>query len=171
MTLGAEAAVLVPEDPSKAVEIFKEILHAISRVGDCRFKSGRPSQHSVTKWVPNKWWAGRKGSKMLKSTALAGEAGPGAGKLIVSAMIAKGAHLGEMMIRPHRWLLPKGRFCPSLSRTFAMGVMGSKCGFPGWCAKSPSFRSRAGRTLPAYRREYPAACRDPAGPRTCGDVR
>ena len=38
MTLAAEAAVLVPDDPQRAVEIFTEILYGISRITQvCHF--------------------------------------------------------------------------------------------------------------------------------------
>ncbi|NTW38261.1 MAG: transposase, partial [Syntrophobacteraceae bacterium] len=60
MTLAKEAAVLVPDDPSKALEIFHEILQAISRVRYYRPKSPRPSQPRVTKRPPNKWCDGRR---------------------------------------------------------------------------------------------------------------
>lgn len=55
MTLAAEAAVLVPDDPQRAVEIFSDILKAISRVKYYRPKSLRPNQPRVTKRPPNKW--------------------------------------------------------------------------------------------------------------------
>jgi hypothetical protein len=49
MTLAAEAAILAPDDPEIAVEIFSEILDAISRVKYYRPKSPRASQPRVTK--------------------------------------------------------------------------------------------------------------------------
>jgi hypothetical protein len=55
MTLAAEAAILVPDDPKRAVQIFSEILRAISRVKYYRAKSRRPTQPRVTKKPPNKW--------------------------------------------------------------------------------------------------------------------
>ncbi len=60
MTLAAEAAILVPDDPGKAAEIFSEILQAISRVKYYRPKSPRPTQPRVTKKAPNKWCVGRR---------------------------------------------------------------------------------------------------------------
>jgi hypothetical protein len=47
MTLAAEAAILVPNDPQRAVEIFSEILRAISRVRYYRPKSAGPPQPRV----------------------------------------------------------------------------------------------------------------------------
>jgi len=60
MALAAEAAMLVPDDPERAVEIFAEILQAISRVKYYRPKTPRPSQPRVTKRPPNKWCSGRR---------------------------------------------------------------------------------------------------------------
>lgn len=60
MTLAAEAAVLVPDDPQRAVTIFSEVLKAISRVKYYRSKATRPTQPRVTKRPPNKWCAGRR---------------------------------------------------------------------------------------------------------------
>jgi hypothetical protein len=60
MTLAAEAAILVPDDPQRAIQIFSEILHAISCVKYYRPKSPRPTQPRVTKRPPNKWCAGRR---------------------------------------------------------------------------------------------------------------
>jgi hypothetical protein len=60
MTLAAEAAMLVPDDPQKAVEVFSEVLSAISRVRYYRAKSRRPTQPRVTKRPPNKWCSGRR---------------------------------------------------------------------------------------------------------------
>jgi hypothetical protein len=60
MTLATEAAILVPHDPQRAVEIFSEILQAISRVKYYRPKSPRPPQSRVTKKPPNKWCFGRR---------------------------------------------------------------------------------------------------------------
>lgn len=59
MTLAAEAAILAPDDPDKAVEIFSEILAAISRVKYYRPKRPRASQPRATKRPPNKWCSGR----------------------------------------------------------------------------------------------------------------
>ena len=66
MTLAAEAAVLAPDDPDKAVEIFSEILAAISRVKYYRPKRPRASKPRVTKSPPNKWCFGRR-KKLEKS--------------------------------------------------------------------------------------------------------
>jgi hypothetical protein len=60
MTLAAEAAILAPDDPEKAVEIFSEILAAISRVKYYRPKSPRAARPRVTKRPPNKWCSGRR---------------------------------------------------------------------------------------------------------------
>jgi len=60
MTLAAEAAVLVPDDPQTAVEIFNEILLAISRIKYYRPRSPRPPQPRATKRPPNKWCDGRR---------------------------------------------------------------------------------------------------------------
>jgi hypothetical protein len=60
MTLAAEAAVLVPDDPQTAIRIFSEVLTAIARVKYYRPKSPRPAQPRVTKSPPNKWCAGRR---------------------------------------------------------------------------------------------------------------
>ena len=55
MTLASEAAVLVPKEPQSAVEIFSEVLKAISRVRYYRSKKTRPTQPRVTKRAPKKW--------------------------------------------------------------------------------------------------------------------
>jgi len=60
MALANEAAILVPENPQRAVDIFSEILHAIARVKYYRAKHRRPSQPRVTKRPPNKWCTGRR---------------------------------------------------------------------------------------------------------------
>ena len=60
MTLAAEAAILVPDDPERAAEAFSEILEAIARVKYYRPKSPRPTQPRVTKKPPNKWCSGRR---------------------------------------------------------------------------------------------------------------
>jgi hypothetical protein len=65
MKLASEAAVLVPDDPQKAVQIFSELLQAISRVKYYRPKSPRPSQPRVSKRPPSKWCVGRR-KKMAK---------------------------------------------------------------------------------------------------------
>lgn len=60
MTLAKEAAVLVPDDPEKALDIFSHILRQINRVRYYRPKSPRPSQPRATKRPPNKWCSGRR---------------------------------------------------------------------------------------------------------------
>jgi len=64
MALASEAAVLVPADPEKAVNIFNEVLTEISRVKYYRSKLPRPSQLRVCKKPLNKWSVGK-----LKKTA------------------------------------------------------------------------------------------------------
>lgn len=60
MTLASEAAILVPDNPQKAVEIFAELLAAIARVKYYRPKSPRPSQPRVTKRPASKWCANKR---------------------------------------------------------------------------------------------------------------
>lgn len=55
MALASEAAVLVPDNPKKAIDIFNEVLLEISRVKYYRPKEKRPSQPRVTKWPVKKW--------------------------------------------------------------------------------------------------------------------
>jgi len=55
MTLASEAAVLVPDNPEKATEIFNDILSEIARVKYYRPKIPRPSQPRVCKRPLNKW--------------------------------------------------------------------------------------------------------------------
>ncbi len=55
MALAYDAAVLAPDDPEMAIEIFKEVLKEISRVKYYRPKKPRPSQPRVTKRPNNKW--------------------------------------------------------------------------------------------------------------------
>jgi hypothetical protein len=55
MTLASDLAVLVPEDPEKAIEIFVEIMAEIRRVKYYRPKTPRPSQPRVCKRPVNKW--------------------------------------------------------------------------------------------------------------------
>jgi hypothetical protein len=55
MVFAAEAAVLVPDNPEKAAEIFSQILDAIASVKYYRPKTPRPSQPRVTKRAHNKW--------------------------------------------------------------------------------------------------------------------
>jgi hypothetical protein len=63
MALAYDAAVLAPEDPERAIEIFKEVLKEIARVKYYRPKKPRPSQPRVTKKPNNKWV----GDKIKKS--------------------------------------------------------------------------------------------------------
>jgi len=55
MTLAAEVAILIPENPQKVIEIFIEILEEIRRVKYYRPWRQRPSQPRVTKRPKNKW--------------------------------------------------------------------------------------------------------------------
>jgi hypothetical protein len=57
--LAMEVAMLVPDDPQKAVEIISEILQAISRVKYYGPKSPSPAQPRVTKRPHDKWCSGR----------------------------------------------------------------------------------------------------------------
>ena len=59
MTLASEAAVLSPEDPEKAIQIFDEILEEIYRVIYYRPQKARPNQPRVTKRSYNKWAIGK----------------------------------------------------------------------------------------------------------------
>ena len=59
LSLAADAAVLVPQDPEQAVVIFTEILQAIARVKYYRRKSPRASQPRVTRRAPSKWCSGK----------------------------------------------------------------------------------------------------------------
>ena len=55
MTLATEVAVLTADDPEKAIEIFRSILHNIYRVKYYRPKHPRPGQPRVTKKSLNRW--------------------------------------------------------------------------------------------------------------------
>ena len=55
LTLGAEAAVLVPADPELAVRIFQEVIQEMARVIYYRPTTPRPSQPRVNKHPVNKW--------------------------------------------------------------------------------------------------------------------
>ncbi len=55
MVLASEAAVLIPDNPEKAVSIFSEILDRIAAVKYYRPKKTRPTQPRVTKRAHNKW--------------------------------------------------------------------------------------------------------------------
>jgi hypothetical protein len=59
MTLASDAAVLVPEEPEKAVEIFNEIIEEIARVQYYRPQQPRQPQPRVTKRKINKWCIAR----------------------------------------------------------------------------------------------------------------
>jgi hypothetical protein len=60
MNLASEAALLVPDDPQKAVQIFNELLREISRVKYYRPKSARPGQPRVSRQPINKWCSDRR---------------------------------------------------------------------------------------------------------------
>jgi len=55
MVLASEAAILVPNNPEKAIDLFNEVLLEISRVQYYRPKKKRPSQPRVTKKPVKKW--------------------------------------------------------------------------------------------------------------------
>jgi hypothetical protein len=55
LTLAAEAAFLVPDDPAQAVGIFREVLQEIARVKYYPPKTPRPSQPRINKHPVNKW--------------------------------------------------------------------------------------------------------------------
>ncbi len=55
MALASDAAVLVPDNPEKAIDIFNEVIVEISRVKYYRPKEKRPSQPRVTKKPVKKW--------------------------------------------------------------------------------------------------------------------
>jgi len=59
MTIASEAAVLVPNDPEKAAQIFEELIQEISRVKYYRKKGPRPSEPRVNKRPLNKWCSGK----------------------------------------------------------------------------------------------------------------
>ena len=59
MSLASDAAVLVSDEPEKAVQIFKELIEEISRVKYYRPKRPREPQPRVTKRSINKWCIGR----------------------------------------------------------------------------------------------------------------
>ena len=60
MTLAAEDAILVPDDPQRAINISAEVRAAISRIKYYRPKSPRPTHSRVTKTPPHKWCSGRR---------------------------------------------------------------------------------------------------------------
>jgi hypothetical protein len=55
LTIANEAVVMTPQNPRKAVKIFKEILREIWRVRYYPPKTPRPNQPRVTKKAQNKW--------------------------------------------------------------------------------------------------------------------
>jgi hypothetical protein len=55
LTLSAEAALLVPDNPEQAVVIFREVLQEIARVKYYRPRTPRPSQPRINKHPVNKW--------------------------------------------------------------------------------------------------------------------
>ena len=61
MTIAAEAVVLTPENPQKAIAIFREILDEIRRVKYYRPKTPKPPKPRVTKRAKNKWLRKRDG--------------------------------------------------------------------------------------------------------------
>jgi hypothetical protein len=60
MTLASDAAVLTPENPEKAIEIFTYIIRQIVHVKYYRPKKPRKPQPRVTKKAINKWCVGRR---------------------------------------------------------------------------------------------------------------
>ncbi|MBF0591960.1 MAG: hypothetical protein HQL02_07720 [Nitrospirae bacterium] len=58
MALAKEAALLTPDDPQKAAEIFNELIEEISRYVYYRPKEKRPSQPRHTKKSRKKWCNG-----------------------------------------------------------------------------------------------------------------
>jgi len=64
LSLAAEAAFLVPDNPGTALEIFKELLQEIARVKYYRPKAPRIAQPRVNKSPSNKW----KDAKMKRCT-------------------------------------------------------------------------------------------------------
>ncbi len=59
MPLTSEAAVFVPDDPDRVIEIFSQLLKAIKRVRYYRSKITEASQPRITKRPPDKWCSGR----------------------------------------------------------------------------------------------------------------
>ena len=59
MTLGQDVAMLVADDPLRALERFTELLEQIGKVKYYRPKNPRPSAPRVTKQKINKWIKGR----------------------------------------------------------------------------------------------------------------
>ena len=59
MNLASDAAILTPDFPEKALEIFEDIIREISRVKYYKAKESRPSQLRVSKKPFNKWIIGK----------------------------------------------------------------------------------------------------------------
>ncbi len=55
LTVASEAALLVPENPERAVTIFQEVLREMARVTYYRPKTPRPSQPRINTHPPNTW--------------------------------------------------------------------------------------------------------------------
>ena len=66
MTLASDAALLVPEQPHLAFQIFQEVLTEIARVKYYRPKQPRSPQPRVSRRPINKWQQGR--AKILATT-------------------------------------------------------------------------------------------------------
>ncbi|MFC1839728.1 transposase [Thermodesulfobacteriota bacterium] len=64
ITIAYDAAALTPDDPAKAIKIFKELLHEIARVKYYVSQKKRPSQPRITKRKINRWSVARQ-RKML----------------------------------------------------------------------------------------------------------
>lgn len=63
MTIAHDAAALTPDDPVKAIKIFKELIKEIARVKYYVSQKKRPSQPRITKRKINRWSVARQ-SKM-----------------------------------------------------------------------------------------------------------
>lgn len=59
LTVASEAAVLVADDPQKAIQIFEELIHEIARVKYYRKQGPRISEPRVNKSSINKWCSGK----------------------------------------------------------------------------------------------------------------
>ena len=66
MTLASDAAALTPDDPEKAIKIFKEIIKEIARVKYYAPQNNRASQPRLTKRKINRWCVARQ-RKMVKA--------------------------------------------------------------------------------------------------------
>ncbi|SLM31257.1 conserved hypothetical protein [Desulfamplus magnetovallimortis] len=60
LSIAAEAAILVPDDPVLAIQIFKELLVEIARVKYYRPINKRPSQPRINKGPKSKWHDGKR---------------------------------------------------------------------------------------------------------------